>query len=332
MAALSSYLTDGLGSTVALADMFGSPTTTYTYDPFGKTSQSGAASDNPFQYTGRENDGNGLYHYRARQYSPSTQRFISEDPIGLAGGDANFHAYVGGDPIGRSDPSGLIFSEVFGPGGVIDDAAPDTVSNFAAGALDGAFVGFPSAAFGVKGMCWGRGYGTGKVSGAVGGAALSGGSAAVALGAGRGLNGLAAAGAAGGAVGGTHATAGMNPDASPDELARGALLGVPGGFAGGMFASAARGAGRPRWRGLVRGAPRPAQSSSSGPPSMESRLREDITTADEWPPADRHRKRAGGGLAGSHSPGTRCGSCRGWRSPRAQHGGYCGTRWARSRT
>ncbi len=59
--------------------------TTYAYGPFGNTSVTGEASDNPFQYTGRENDQSvlsgvegGLYYYRARYYSPELQRFISE--------------------------------------------------------------------------------------------------------------------------------------------------------------------------------------------------------------------------------------------------------------
>lgn len=47
-----------------------------------------------FQYTSRENDGTGLYYYRARYYSPEMQRFISEDPIRLWGGDINYFAYV----------------------------------------------------------------------------------------------------------------------------------------------------------------------------------------------------------------------------------------------
>ena len=44
-----------------------------------------------FQYAGRENDGNGLYYYRARYYSPRMGRFLSEDPIGFAGGQANLY-------------------------------------------------------------------------------------------------------------------------------------------------------------------------------------------------------------------------------------------------
>ena len=38
-------------------------------------------SMNPFQYTGRENDGAGVYFYRARYYSSGLHRFLSEDPI-----------------------------------------------------------------------------------------------------------------------------------------------------------------------------------------------------------------------------------------------------------
>jgi len=74
------YLTDALGATIALADPAGVVQTEYTYEPFGSTIASGAASTNPFQYTGRENDGTGLYYYRARYYSPVLSRFISEDP------------------------------------------------------------------------------------------------------------------------------------------------------------------------------------------------------------------------------------------------------------
>ncbi len=88
------YVRGALGSIIALTDDAGVTKTTYTYDPFGNVTITGEASDNPFQYTGRENDGTGLYYYRARYYSPEMQRFISEDPIGLKGGDVNFYRYV----------------------------------------------------------------------------------------------------------------------------------------------------------------------------------------------------------------------------------------------
>lgn len=101
------YLSDALGSTLALTDNTGAVTTRYSYDPFGNTTVTGT-SNNPFQYTGRENDGTGLYYYRARYYSPKLQRFISEDPIGFAGGDVNFYAYVLNNPVNLIDPLGLL--------------------------------------------------------------------------------------------------------------------------------------------------------------------------------------------------------------------------------
>ena len=63
--------------------------------------------------TGRENDGaqggtggGELYYYRARYYDPVLKRFISSDPIGLAGG-LNTYGYVERDPVNYFDPDGL---------------------------------------------------------------------------------------------------------------------------------------------------------------------------------------------------------------------------------
>lgn len=82
-------------------------TTSYTYEPFGNATSSGASSTNSFQYTGRETDGTRLAFFRARYYSPTLQRFLSEDPVGLAGGDVNLYAYVADQPLGLIDPLGL---------------------------------------------------------------------------------------------------------------------------------------------------------------------------------------------------------------------------------
>ena len=105
----SALLTDALGSMVAQTDPSGAVQTQYTYEPFGQTSTTGAASSNPFQYTGRENDGpTGLYYYRARYYLPVLARFLSEDPLTCERRRAmNLYAYVANNPANLTDPSGL---------------------------------------------------------------------------------------------------------------------------------------------------------------------------------------------------------------------------------
>jgi RHS repeat-associated protein len=122
----SSFLTDALGSALALADAAGAVQTEYTSEPFGRTTVTGASNTNPFEFTGRENDGTGLYYYRARYYHPALQRFTSEDPILHAGAPQvsfslrvllfnpqmlNPYLYGENNPILLVDPSGLIACE-----------------------------------------------------------------------------------------------------------------------------------------------------------------------------------------------------------------------------
>ncbi len=106
-AGAQAFLADALGSTVALADGAGVVQTSYTYAPFGATTVFGSPSANATQFTGRENDGTGLYFYRARYYSPQWQRFVSEDPIGYCSGDVNLYGYARNSPATMGDASGL---------------------------------------------------------------------------------------------------------------------------------------------------------------------------------------------------------------------------------
>lgn len=96
-------LTDALGSTVATVGGDGQLAAT-TYGPFG---EGGGSPGQPIQYTGRENDGTGLLHYRHRYYSPSLKRFISEDPAAPPGAATTSTPTSTGDPINATDPLGL---------------------------------------------------------------------------------------------------------------------------------------------------------------------------------------------------------------------------------
>jgi RHS repeat-associated protein len=85
-AGVREFLTDTLGSTVALADGSGSVQTEYSYEPFGGTTTSGTSTTSAYGFTGREADATGLNYFRARYYDPARVRFVSEDPLGVVGG------------------------------------------------------------------------------------------------------------------------------------------------------------------------------------------------------------------------------------------------------
>jgi RHS repeat-associated protein len=101
------YLYDGLGSVTELIDASENVVNTYRYTPFGDALVRNELVYNPHQFTGRQYDAeSGLYHYRARAYSPDIGRFMQQDPAGMIDG-ANMYTYVGNNPVNRVDPSGM---------------------------------------------------------------------------------------------------------------------------------------------------------------------------------------------------------------------------------
>jgi RHS repeat-associated protein len=100
---------DARGSIIAVTNDAGTPITTSTYDEYGVAS----GNVGRFQYTGQIwLPEVGVFHYKARAYSPTLGRFLQTDPIGYKDG-LNWYAYVGNDPLNRTDPTGLFSAPQF---------------------------------------------------------------------------------------------------------------------------------------------------------------------------------------------------------------------------
>jgi len=112
------YHADHLGSVRLVTDEAGTVVSEYEYDPYGQRTVVAEGVEQPYAFTGREFDGeSGLYYYRARYYDARQGRFLSEDPIGFGGGDANLYQYVDSSPINWRDPSGEQLARAI-PGGI----------------------------------------------------------------------------------------------------------------------------------------------------------------------------------------------------------------------
>ncbi|CAA9324894.1 MAG: hypothetical protein AVDCRST_MAG68-2028 [uncultured Gemmatimonadetes bacterium] len=104
------YATDHPGHVVGLIDGTNQMAAEYHYTPWGEPESVRGTVVQPLRFMAREyEEHSGLYQVRARWYDAQQGRFVSEDPIGLAGG-INPYVYAGNDPINNTDPTGLCYT------------------------------------------------------------------------------------------------------------------------------------------------------------------------------------------------------------------------------
>ncbi|QBG48196.1 RHS repeat-associated core domain-containing protein [Verrucomicrobia bacterium S94] len=81
------------------------------YDSFGRVTRDTHPGFQPFGFQGGQTDSvTGLVRFGARDYDPTSGRWLSKDPIGISGG-LNLYVFCGNDPVNKIDPMGLCETE-----------------------------------------------------------------------------------------------------------------------------------------------------------------------------------------------------------------------------
>ena len=105
------YVDDNEGSTRELVDNSGNVVSQYNYTPYGQVLAGNIALTQALYSGGLYDPYTGLQYNSegggGRWYDPVAGRWITQDPIGIFGGDYNLGRYVGDDPTNGTDPSGL---------------------------------------------------------------------------------------------------------------------------------------------------------------------------------------------------------------------------------
>ena len=102
------YTKDHLGSVRELVDGSGAVHARYEYSPYGERTKVAGDLDCDFGFTGHyTHNASGLVLAPYRAYDPTTDRWLSRDPIEEEGG-INLYGYVGNGPVVRIDPLGLL--------------------------------------------------------------------------------------------------------------------------------------------------------------------------------------------------------------------------------
>ena len=107
--------TDQLGSPRMLVNAStGAVAGVMRHDAWGVVLEDTVSTLMPFGFAGGLYDAEtGLVRFGARDYDASIGRWVSKDPIGFGGGQANLYVYVGSDPINGGDATGLYTEAIF---------------------------------------------------------------------------------------------------------------------------------------------------------------------------------------------------------------------------
>src|SRR2546423_1363348 len=104
----SLYVPDPLGSTVALLDSTQTQTDTFTYWPYGEERTRTGTTATQFRFAGTlgyYRDSSNRAYVRARHLSTASGRWLTRGPYPVSTDSA--YPYVRGNPVGRTDRSGL---------------------------------------------------------------------------------------------------------------------------------------------------------------------------------------------------------------------------------
>jgi len=102
------YHNDHLASPQKMTDSSGTVIWAADYKPFGETTSITGSITNNLRFPGQYYDAETGNHYNYfRDYNPVIGKYIEKDPIGIRRGKNHLYAYVGNNPIRRSDLRGL---------------------------------------------------------------------------------------------------------------------------------------------------------------------------------------------------------------------------------